>query len=759
MLVAMRVFKVVRTIVSCSLVISICFIGLLALSSPTHAFFFNRSYSTLEETLPLKGDFDSILQSGKLRILLPQDFTSVTYLPRRKSPLAEQQRMAEEFALSHGLTPELIFVKNFAELIPALEAGKGDVIINNLTINDQRRKKISFSVPVTHVREQIIVRRDDDRITRVRDLVGKTIMVNRDSTFWHALQWLKDNKYPEIDLKPAPDHVKREQIIDLLANGAIDATILDSNLVEILLGYRDDIKVAANFSGQRNIGWGIRKGAPRLVSEINRFLQLEHMASESESVYTDDFDQIKKRKVIRVILRNSAASYFLYRGELMGFEYELAKEFARYHSLRLEVVVPSSRAEMASWLLEGKADMAMGFFEVDPELGALGVGYSRPYHFARQHVVVQKNNPARQLSELKKTNISVPRDSRDWHRLARLQRQGFEFNLLASDKKLDVEQLVQQVSSGALEATLVDEHVLDIELAESKKIRSAVVLEDEVPHVIAVRAKNEDLKAVLDGFIKRIYRKEFYNVLYQKYFKSRKSVARLAQGRIANTQSGKISPFDNLVQKYSDKYGFDWRLIAAQMYQESGFDPNARSHTGARGLMQLMPRTARSLGVSKLDEPAGSIKGGVKYMDWLRDRFDNDLPISERLWFSLAAYNAGVGHVHDARRLAKHLGKDPDRWFENTESAMLLLSKGKYAKKARYGFVNGKEPVNYVRQIKQRFEAYVALSGHLLSWTPVLPEAISVLVAGLPRSQTDQFVNVIRRTSTRKVIRGLFQTL
>lgn len=610
----MRVFRVGRTRVFCPLAIQACLLCLLTLSTPIHAFF-NRSYSTLEETQPLKGDFDNILRQGKLRILVPQDFTSVSYLPRRKSPLAEQQRIAEEFALSHGLMPELIFVKNFAELIPALEAGKGDIIINNLTINDQRLKKISFSVPVAHVREQILVRKDDDRITRVRDLAGKTIMVNRDSTFWHALQWLKDKKYPDINLQAAPDHVKREQIIDLLANGDIDATILDSNLVEIFLGYRDDFKVATNFSGQRNIGWGIRKDAPRLVSEINQFLQLEHMAGESELANTDDFDQIKKRKVIRVILRNNAASYFLYRGELMGFEYELAKEFARYHNLRLEVVVPPEQGEIANWLLEGKADMALAFLEVDPKLRALGLDYSQPYHYTQQHIVVHQKNPVKQLSDLKQTDISVRRNSGYWHRLAQLQQQGFEFNLRASDEKLEVDQLVQQVAAGKLEATLADEHVLDIQRAGSNKIRSAIILDEEIPHAIAIRLKNRQLKKALDTFVKRIYKKEFYNVLYRKYFKSQKSVAKLTRGRIADTLSGKISPFDNLVQKYSDKYGFDWRLIAAQMFQESGFDPNARSPTGARGLMQLMPRTARSLGISHINEPAGSIQGGIKYMD------------------------------------------------------------------------------------------------------------------------------------------------
>ena len=100
---------------------------------------------------------------------------------------------------------------------------------------------------------------------------------------------------------------------------------------------------------------------------------------------------------------------------------------------------------------------------------------------------------------------------------------------------------------------------------------------------------------------------------------------------------------------------------------------------------------------------------GIKYMDWLRDRFSDELPLYERLWFSLAAYNAGAGHVNDARRLAKSIGRDPNRWFSHTESAMLLLSQKKYASKARYGFVNGTEPVNYVRDIKQRFEAYIEL--------------------------------------------------
>ena len=676
--------------------------------------FLNRSYSTLEKSIILKGDFDNIIRHGKLRILLTQDFTSVTYLPRRRSPLAAQQRMAEEFALSHGLTPELVIVDNFSELIPALVAGKGDIIVNNLTINAQRRQKISFSVPVTQVREQVITRKDDDSITRVSELSGKKVMVNRDSTFWHALRWLKKNKYPAIEILEIPNRVQLEQLLDMLADGEIDATILDSNRVEIYQGYRDDFKVAVDFSGRRNIGWGIRKDAPRLVSEINRYIQLEHLTDETETAFFDDLEQIKKRKLLRVLLRNNAASYFLYRGELMGFEYELAKEFARYHELRLEVTVPRHQQEFTTWLLEGKADIAMGFLQPSDSQRRLGIEFTRPYHFARQHMVVAKNDPVKQLSDLDNRTISVRRDSGYWETLTKLQQQGAKFTLSAATDKIETEQLIEKVASGRYQATLADEQVLDIELAKSVGVRSAFTLEQEISHALAVRAGNPMLKQELDEFIKRIYKSEFYNLLYYKYFKNKGSVLKLSKGRIVDTLEGQISPYDNLVQKYAEQYGFDWRLITAQMFQESRFDPKAKSGSGARGLMQLMPRTALSLGFKNIDAPADGIQAGIKYMSWLGDRFSKELPVAERLWFSLAAYNAGIGHVHDARRLAGQIGLDPDRWFENTESAILLLAKKKYSSKARYGFVNGREPVNYVRDIKQRFEAYTELGDNLL---------------------------------------------
>jgi len=682
------------------------------LLSPAEAYI-NRNYSSLEETEIFTGDFNDILRQGKLRILLTRDFSSASYLPRRRSPQAEQQRIAEEFALSHGLTPELVIVDNFSKLIPALLEGRGDVIVDNLTITDSRLRKMAFSVPVDHVREKVVVAADNDSIERVRDLDGKKVMVNKGSTFWQALKWLQENRYPNIEILEIEDGVKIEEVLDRLAAGEFDATIMDSNLVEIYETYRDDFKVAVNFSSQRDIGWGVRKDATRLVSEINRYLQLEYRVEGRDERFTGDLDEIDKRHVLRVLLRNNAASYFVYRGELMGFEYELAREFADYNGLRLEVVVPPSHRELTTWLLEGRADIAMSFLEPDDAQRKLGVAYSNPYHYARQHIVVQKKDPANSIEDLDNRTIFVRHYSLYWERLSELQREGAGFSLHATKDDVETEQLIDMVSRGKYKATMADGQLLDIELAKGVPVRSAVTLETERPHAFALRARNPKLKKALDEFVARIYRSEYYNVLYNKYFKNRRSVQRLARGRVVDPLKGQISPYDKLVRKYAARYGFDWRLVTAQMYQESRFDPQAHSHVGARGLMQLMPRTAKAMGVDNPVDPDSGIRGGIKYLDWLRDRFDADLPIAERNWFTLAAYNAGVGHVHDARRLAVKLGYDPDRWFGNTEQAMLLLSRREYAKKARYGYVNGREPVNYVSDIRQRFEAYVELDKNL----------------------------------------------
>ncbi len=222
--------------------------------------------------------------------------------------------------------------------------------------------------------------------------------------------------------------------------------------------------------------------------------------------------------------------------------------------------------------------------------------------------------------------------------------------------------------------------------------------------------KDKQLLNAINRFFKKQYRGLFYNIIYKKYFKNPHHILSHREHRYDLNVTGHLSPYDGMVKKYAKRYGFDWRLLVAQMYQESRFDPKKKSWAGALGLMQVLPRTAKEMGFTNLKDPETSIHAGVKYLDWVRGLFSSELPVTDRMWFSLASYNAGAGHVHDARRLARKKGWSENRWFGHVERAMLLLSKRKYARKARFGYVRGREPVNYVREIRDRFNAYVRLT-------------------------------------------------
>jgi|SaaInlV_200m_DNA_2_1039689.scaffolds.fasta_scaffold04784_4 membrane-bound lytic murein transglycosylase F len=669
----------------------------------------DRLITQLSSVEEFKGDFDAIKKSGKLRIIIPANIGGGRYLPRKGSPVSQQHEVAEAFARFHQLMPELIIVDNFSDMIPALETGKGDIVVGNLTVTDSRRKKIAFSVPLDQVHEKVLVSKNDETIKVVSDLNHKRVMVSPSSTFWESLNWLKNKKYKDINLIPRPSGMLDEEELDLLALGEIDATIRDSNIVEMYSGYRDDFKVAINFSGQRDIAWGVRKEAPALLNALNQYLQLEHLSEVNKEVFKGDFDVIKERKVLRVLLRNNASSYFLYKGELLGFEYEMVRAFAKFHGLRLEVMVPPTHKELLTWLVEGKADLAIGFLEPTKKREAMGITFSDAYNHEFQHVVVHKDDNLKSIRETGDRKISVRKSSAYWETLNKLSLIGMEFNLQAAPEDMETEELIKSVGAKKLDVTLADAHILDIELAKSVPVKSVFTIGEKREQAVAIRNQNLQLVTAINEFIKKNKNSEYYNILYRKYFTSRKSIKRLAKGRIENIDLNKLSPWDKVTRKYADKYGFDWRLITAQMYQESRFNPKAKSFAGAKGLMQLMPRTAKSVGVTNIEHPDSNIKGGIKYMDWLRDRFDKKIPISEKIWFTLAAYNAGHGHVQDAQRLAVQKGWDNKRWFDHTEKAMLLLSKKMYSSKARYGYVDGAEPVQYVRKIRERFEAYVKL--------------------------------------------------
>ncbi len=278
---------------------------------------------------------------------------------------------------------------------------------------------------------------------------------------------------------------------------------------------------------------------------------------------------------------------------------------------------------------------------------------------------------------------------------------GFEYSLIQRFSKqqgLRHQVLMAEDNAGMLK--LLSEGLGDVIIApvsESALPESAATTqsysEDRTDRWI-LRAENKELQAALNEYLAAIYKTEFYNVT-RKQFARNKPKHTLA-----------LSPYDELIQDYAEQYHFDWRLIVAQMYQESHFDRKALSDAGAVGLMQVLPSTGRELGFSDLNDPASGIHAGTKYLHRLRERFKGDITVQDLTWFSLAAYNAGFRRVQQARGVAIQMGLDENRWFGHVEEAMREMNK----KDSGMPYCNCGQTVIYVRNISQLFSSYVQMT-------------------------------------------------
>jgi membrane-bound lytic murein transglycosylase F len=664
----------------------------------------------VEQVVAERFDLPRIRRRGTLRILAPRD-AGAAHLPRVGSPLEAERELAAAFARDLELEPEWVWVDSYEAMIPKLLAGEGDLIADNLTVTPERRSRVAFSVAVATAREQVVTRADDASLGSSEQLEGRTFRVRRSSSFWGSLVDLR-REHPSFEIEAASEQASVDEILDQVAKGEADLTLVDSNMIDGVFAYRDDLRVAFDLGRDVVMAWALRPDAVGLRRAADAFLVRVRTRTARREQHSDDLPGIRERGVIRVLTRNNASTYYIWRGQLMGFEYDLAREFARRERLRMELVVPPSRDDLVPWLLKGKGDLiAAGLSASDDRAIAAGVRFTRPYNEVRETVVARADDPSVQrIEDLAGRRVVVRRGSAYWRTLVGLRASGIPLDLIAAPDELETEEVIARVGDGEYDLTVADSHILSIALAWRDDVRAAVEIEEPVFHGWAVRPESTLLLDALDSYFQKEYRGTFFNVTARKYFAKPERIRRHASERAL--RHGRISRWDDEIRSQAAVYGFDWRLIAAQMYQESRFDPLARSFAGAAGLLQILPRTARQVGVDDPHDPESGISAGVRYLAWTRDRFPKKLPPDEREWFALAAYNAGPGHVNDARRIAVEEGLDSERWFGQVEEAMLLKQKPEYASRSRFGYCRCGEPVKYVREIRDRYEAYTRVAGH-----------------------------------------------
>ncbi len=306
-------------------------------------------------------------------------------------------------------------------------------------------------------------------------------------------------------------------------------------------------------------------------------------------------------------------------------------------------------------------------------------------------------------------NIHVRKNSAYYDRLQNLSEEiGGEINIIPAEGHLVTEELIQKVANGEINYTIADKNIALL----NQTYYSNIDVETEIsfPQRIAwaVRKNSPDLHDAVDSWIEESRGSLKYNVIYKKYFKDIKEYKQRVKSEFFSKGGSKISPYDDILKKYADSINWDWRLLASLAYQESNFDPQTTSWAGAMGLMQVLPSTAYSFGVTSLYDPEENIKAGTAYLEYL-DEYWKEIPDSlMRRKFVLASYNAGPGHVSDARKLAEKYKKDPNLWDENVDIYLKLKAKPEYYndKVVKYGYCRGEEPYNYVREIADRYAYY-----------------------------------------------------
>ncbi len=652
------------------------------------------------------GDLSAVRDTGYLRILTPPK--GLGGLERRGFSVERDLELACDLARSLGLKPMLVRMRDRAEMMAALLDGRGDVVIARLARTPKRELKYDFSMPTDHVREVLVVRSGGAQIHTLDDLNGLQVAVRASSSFHDTLMQIR-NSVPGLVVHLVNEEVDTEEILYRVHEGNYQATVADEDMVTEAAGYMKGLRPVLKLTPERPIAWALRKGTPELKAAINAFLHRKRFNGGIPEHALGDLAAIRERNVLRVLTKNTSATYFMHRGEQKGFEYELVRELADSLGLGLQVIVPPRADLMVPWLLEGKGDLIAAAMTVTEER-ARHVRFSR-FYGEETEVVVQRAGAAavRDPADLAGRTIIVRPSSSYRETLDRLSR-SIEFTIQDAPEDMETEELIAGVGEGLYDLTLADRSILEIEQRYRDDIMIGPAVSEVRQLAWAVRPGSTQLLGEVNRFLDREYRGTLFNLLRERYFGASRRIVRRV--RAEPSRMAGLSPYDHLFKKYAESTKLDWRLLAAQAYQESRFDPEALSWAGAVGVMQVMPETAEDLGIrGDLTDPATSIEAGARYLRWLVDLFQSDdLDHGEQLRFALGAYNAGRGHVLDGRRIASSLGKDPDRWFDNVEEAMLLLKKPEYSSVARFGYCRGDQPRNYVRDITDRYLSYTQIA-------------------------------------------------
>jgi membrane-bound lytic murein transglycosylase F len=439
--------------------------------------------------------------------------------------------------------------------------------------------------------------------------------------------------------------------------------------------------------------------------------------------------QVETHGKLVALIDNNISSYYIYKGQPRGFEYDLLKWFCQDHDLQLELKIVPHFDFILDSLKSGIGDVAAANLTITKE--RLGRVRFTPYLTKTRQVIVQRL-PAhhyrlskRELNsylindvlELDGKVVHVHKESAFYKRLSNIANEnGLDIQIAEVDPDIDTDLLVKMVADELIDYTILDENIARLQagLYKNLHVETPVSLTQAISW--AVRKDSDSLHLLLSNWIEEKRDSRKFNAIYRKYFHPTKATLADIQSNFNLQSGGKISEFDAYFKTHAASISVDWRLLAALAYHESRFNPDATSPFGAAGLMQVVPNTAARFGVEEEEifNPERNVAAAVGFLGYLykywRKKLEDHSDVDK---FVLASYNAGLGHIIDARNLAASFNLDTDQWHGNVEQMLLNKSNATYYNHpvVKNGYCRGSEPVNYVNRVLGYYNQYVMLTG------------------------------------------------
>lgn len=432
-------------------------------------------------------------------------------------------------------------------------------------------------------------------------------------------------------------------------------------------------------------------------------------------------ESVFDREVLRAAIENNSSSYFVFKGTPMGYHYDLLSRYAQEHNLKLQLIVCQTPDEAIELLEAGACDVAAMNLAIFGER-AKRIQFTTPLRESHQVLVQRRPHNWRRLYTaegieqslireplgLAGKTVVVPEGSSYVLRLENIMEEIGDTIYIEKVQKNE-EELFEDVAKGLIDYTVCDDNIATLNGRYYSDIDSKTPVSFKQKVAWGVNLRDTALCSSLNTFFEKFLKTTEATVLFNKYYRYPIACRMARASEHSQGTGGSITPWDDVLKQACEEHRLDWPLVASVIYQESKFNPEARSPKGAMGLMQMIPETMGRYGVDSLSTPEEHIVAGIAYLAYLNKQFEKSVSDStERCKFMLAAYNAGLGHIYDAQRLAKSAGKNPELW-DDVAVCILDKSNSEFCRNnddVRHGFCRGDMIVGYVQEVLERYEHY-----------------------------------------------------